>query len=133
MKSFVRGILVNFLALFFISQTIGGIVYSQQIIILFWASLYLSIFNLIIKPLLNLLLMPINLLTLGAFRWVINVIVLFLVTLFVNDFQIVAINFSGTSFGGFVIPSISLTFFWSLILISFIVETVSSIINWFLK
>ena len=133
MKSFLRGIVVNIITLFSITQTIGGIDYSGKFLVIVWASVYLSIFNLIIKPLLNLLLMPINLLTLGASRWIINVFVLFLVTLFLSEFKIVGISFPGFSFAGFIIPKINLTFFWSLILISFIIEAFSSFVSWVLK
>lgn len=133
MKSFIKSVLINFISLFFISQTVGGINYSQKALVLFWASLYLSVFNLIIKPLLNLLLMPINLITLGAFRWIVNVIVLFLVTFFVSDFRIVGVSFPGLTFSGFVIPPVNLSFFWSLILLSFAIEAIYSIFSWLIK
>jgi len=93
----------------------------------------LSIFNLLIKPLLNLLLLPVNLLTLGAFRWVVNVVTLFLVTLFVPGFRITNFSFVGLSFSGFVIPAFNLSFFWSLILVSFLIEILFGFINWIFK
>lgn len=133
MKTFLRNIFLNFLSLLLISKLTSAINFADNFVILFWAALCLTLFNLLIKPLLNLLMTPINLLTLGAFRWVINVIVLFLVTIFVPGFKIVGFSFNGLSLSGFVIPSFHLSFFWSLVLVSFIVEVISGMFSWLLK
>lgn len=133
MRGFLKTILVNLFTFFFISKFIGGIDFSEKISVLLLASFCLALFNLIIRPILNLLLMPINLLTLGAFRWVINLAVLYLVTLFVPEFRIVGFTFPGFSFSGFIIPEIRFSFFWSLILISFLIEIISGFISWLFK
>lgn len=133
MKGFLRTILINFFTLFLISKFVGGVGFSENFVILFWAALFLTGLNLLIKPLLNMILMPINLITLGAFRWVANLIVLVLVTLFVAGFKILPINFPGFTYGGFSIPSFHLTFFWALFLISFLIEIISSTIYWLIK
>lgn len=133
MKSILRSIFINLASMFIIAKTLGGIAFSDKIAVLFWAALCLSVFNIIVKPVLNLLLMPINLLTLGAFRWVINVIVLFLVTIFVPGFVIGGIVFPGLAVSGFIIPAINLSFFWSLILLSFVIEIMTGFISWILK
>jgi putative membrane protein len=130
MKSFLRTILVNFLSIFLVARLSGGIGYSENYFVIIWAAVFLMILNWLVKPILNLLLMPINMLTLGAFRWVINVIVLFLVTILVADFTVVPIAISGGSFSGFVIPSLTLSFLWSLILVSFLIELAANLLNW---
>lgn len=132
MKSFFKSIFLNFLTLLLISKLIGGISFKENYLVLFWAALFLTLLNLLVKPLLNLLLMPINLLTLGAFRWVVNVLVLLLVVFFVTDFKIIGFSFLGASFAGFVVPAISLSFFWALVLVSFLIEIILSILNWIL-
>lgn len=133
MKGFLRTILINFFTLFLISKFVGGVEFSESFIILFWAALFLTLLNLLVKPILNMILMPINLLTLGAFRWVVNLIVLLLVTLFVSGFKILPINFAGIAYGGFSIPNFYLTFFWALFLVSFLIEIISGAIYWLIK
>ncbi len=130
MKTFLRNIFIAFLSLFLIAKICGAINFSENYLVLLWAAFFLTLLNLIVKPILNLLLMPINLLTLGAFRWVINVIVLFMVTIIVTDFKIVGFNFPGYSIGGFVIPNLSFPLFWALILVSFLQEIIKSAISW---
>ncbi len=130
MKSFLRNIFVNFLALFLIAKVLGAISFSENYLVLLWSAVLLTLLNLLVKPVLNLLLMPINLLTLGAFRWVINVIVLLLVTLIITDFKIIAFTFPGYSFSGFVLPQITFPLFWALILVSFLLEIIISGVGW---
>jgi len=133
MKSFLRTILINFFSLFFIAKFIGGINYSENFLVLFWAAVFLAVLNLLVKPLLNILMTPINFLTLGAFRWVINIIILFIVTLFIPEFKIIGFTISSFSRAGFTLPEIRLTFFWALFLISFLLEIIPSIIYWVIK
>ncbi len=133
MRSLLRRTIVNFLSLYLIARILGAISYSEDFLILFWAAIFLTLFNFLVKPVLNLFLMPINTLTLGAFSWVTNVIILFLVTLFVGEFKILVFASPGFSYSGFIIPSIHLTLFWSFILVSFLIELFNSILNWALK
>lgn len=130
MKSIIRKILINFFSLFIIAKISGAIDYSDDFVVLLWASILLVFLNLIIKPLLNLILMPINLLTLGGFKWVINVVVLLLVSLFLVNFKILEFSFPGFSFGGFTLPSLHLPFFWSIFLVSFLIEIITSAFSW---
>lgn len=133
MKSFLRHIFINFFCLFLIAKLIGAVYFSDNSIILLYAAICLTVFNLLIKPVLNLLLMPINMLTLGGFRWVVNVAVLFLVTLFVGGFKITMFTFPGFSAGGFIVPAIHFSSFWSLVLVSFLIEIIESLLGWIFK
>ena len=133
MKNFLRHIFINFFCLYLIAKLIGAVSFSDNSIVLIYAAICLTIFNLLVKPVLNLLLMPINMLTLGAFRWVINVIVLFLVTLFIGGFKITMFTFSGFSTGGFIVPPIHFSSFWSLVLVSFLIEIIESLLGWIFK
>ncbi|MGB9637502.1 MAG: phage holin family protein [Microgenomates group bacterium] len=133
MKGFFRRIFVNFFSLLMIAKVFGAISYSDDFLTLFFAAVCLTVFNLSIKPLLNLFLMPINLLTLGAFRWITNVIIIFLVTIFIKGFRVLPFVFPGFSSGGFSLPAIHFSLFWSLILVSFLVEVSNYILSWFLS
>lgn len=74
-----------------VSQYIPGFkVASFQTALL--VALFLGIFNAIIKPILIILTLPINILTLGLFTFVINAFLLWLVTYFVKGFTI--LNFT---------------------------------------
>lgn len=74
------------------------------------AALILGILNIVIKPILQILTLPINLLTLGLFTLVINAILL----------EIVA----------WLIPGFSIASFWSAILGGLFISIVSWILGW---
>ncbi|MGI5826056.1 MAG: phage holin family protein, partial [Patescibacteria group bacterium] len=56
MKTFLRNIVVNFLALFLAARITGGVVYNDNYLVLIWAAIFLTLLNLLIKPILNMLL-----------------------------------------------------------------------------
>lgn len=132
MRTFLRNIFINFLTLLLIAKLTGAIDFSENYFVLIWSAFFLTLLNLLVKPILNLLLMPINLLTLGAFRWVINAIVVLLVTIIITSFKIKSFIFPGFSLAGFIVPKVTFPFFWALILVSFLIEIINAGINWLL-
>ena len=133
MRQLFKRITVNLISLVLISYLIGGIDYQKNIGVLLIASICLMLLNLIVRPILNLLFMPINLITLGASRWLINLIILYSVTIFVNSFKIIPVSISNINIPGLIYQGFNLSFFWSLVLISFLVEIIVSLLNWLLK
>ncbi len=79
--------LVNALAIFLVGQFLPGIHVPDYMTAL-WVALVLGIVNTIIRPILLLITLPINLLTLGLFTFVINGFLFWLATKFVHNFTI---------------------------------------------
>lgn len=77
------------------------------------ASLVLGVVNLVIRPIVRLLALPITLLTLGLFGWVINALMLLLVAAIVPGFRL----------GGFL-PAL-----WAAIILAI----VSGVVNWVMR
>ena len=133
MRQLLKKITINSLGLLCIGSITGGINYQNNTLTLIIASICLMVLNLVIRPVLNLLFMPINLLTLGASRWLINIIILYSVTFFVDSFTIQPIKITTITISSFTYPGFDLSFFWSLVLISFLLEICISLFNWLLK
>ena len=55
----------------------------------------LAAINILVKPIVKLLLLPINLLTLGMFRWVSNTVSLFILTVLVDQLKFIPFDFLG--------------------------------------
>ncbi|MHB8111204.1 MAG: phage holin family protein [Syntrophorhabdaceae bacterium] len=53
-----------------------------------WVALFLGIVNAVIRPILILITLPINILTLGLFTFVINAIIILLAAYFISGFQV---------------------------------------------
>lgn len=130
LRKLLRSFVFNSVALWIVTQALEGVFFTGGYQTLLLAALALTLVNLLIKPLINLLLLPINLITLGAFRWLVNVIALYLVTLFVPQFKIIGFLFPGFSYQGFVVPPIPLSAFWVFILTSFCLSIIISFLYW---
>jgi putative membrane protein len=129
-KKYLRLFLINFLALWLVGQLFSGIDFLNGYQTIALASLVLTLAGFIIKPLVGLLLLPVNLLTLGSFRWLINVITLWLVTLIVPQFKISGFLFTGFVYHGFVIPTMFLNLFWVYVLASLTISLITTFILW---
>ncbi len=97
--------LLNAFALIVVSLIVPGFHIAN-----FWAALVatliLGLVNAVVRPLLLLLTLPINILTLGLFTFVINASMILLVSTIVRGFTVD--NFTAAFFGGIVLWLISL-------------------------
>lgn len=80
-------ILITALALLLVSNLIPGIVVESLYIAIITA-IILGIFNVIVKPILVILTLPITILTLGLFMFVINATIFLFVASFIDGFDI---------------------------------------------
>jgi uncharacterized membrane protein YvlD (DUF360 family) len=89
--------------------------------------------TLLVKPIINILLIPLNLITFGFFKWISSAVALYLVTLLVPGFKILYFSFSGLSSKWLDIPAFSISGFLSYVAFSFILSFLTSIIYWLIK
>lgn len=83
------------------------------------AGMVIGLLNLTIKPILKALFLPINLLTLGVFNWLINIGLLYLALWLVPGFMVGEISIWGWQ----------LSQFWSLVVFSFALSLTNSLIS----
>ena len=116
MKVFLRQILINLGTLYLVNQIYPGFSIQPQLDILLTAAVVWFLLNRIVKPIIKVLLLPINLITMGFFSWAVSVLTLFLLKVVVVGVSISAYKFPGFSSQGFTIPSfyINLIFSYSM-------------------
>jgi putative membrane protein len=78
---------LNAFALWVVSEIVPGI-HADGVTATFVAALVLGILNALVRPVVLLLTLPINLMTLGLFTFVINAFMLEMTTAFVREFTI---------------------------------------------
>ena len=83
-------LLITVLALLFVAEYIPGIFVSGFYIALIVAVI-LGLINLTFKPILLVLTLPINLITLGSFTFVINAFIFWFVSTFIEGFTVVGV------------------------------------------
>jgi len=133
MKSILKIYVTNTLSLYLASVTFKGMELSNGLNSILLAGVGLSILSLLVKPLINLLLLPLNLITFGLFRWVSSAIALYLVTLVVPGFKIAGFVFSGLASKWIDIPSLNLAGFMAVIAFSLVISIFSSILHWLIS
>lgn len=132
MKGLLRSFAVHTAVIWFIATNVGGIEFANDPKILLSASLALTLVDALIKPLINLLLLPFNLVTLGVFRWVSSAAALYLTTLLVQGFTIKAFAYPGLVTEYFIVPSLTLSVLGAYILIAILVSFTVSLLFWLL-
>jgi len=133
MKKYLRLFLINLAAIWLAVYSLEGVDYRGGFRTLAMAALVLTVINFAIKPLIKILLLPINLLTMGTFRWLINVASLHLTTMIVPQFTVSAFRFPGFTYQGFVFPAVSLSAFWALVVTSLIISLTAVLLLWLAK
>ena len=131
MKRIVRIFIVEALVLYFVSQITTGLFFEKGTVSLLVTAAGLTIASMFIRPVINLLLLPLNLLTFGFFRFLTNAITLFLVDLVVSQFKVGQFFFKGYPGQLIVLPSIRLPEGpLSYLGFSFLISFVSTFIYW---
>lgn len=133
MKTILRKTSFNALSLFAVSQLVLGLKVEGGIQTYLFAGLMLAILSFIVKPVLTILTLPLNIATLGAFSFITNALILYLLTIIVPQIVISSFVFQGVSFLGFVIPKISFNVFFAYIICAFLLSFTVSFINWLIK
>lgn len=133
MKTILRHYAIDTFSLWSVTQIASGIYFEQGIKTLLIAGIGVTIVSIIAKPVINLLLLPLNLVTFGLFRWVSSAIVIYLVSLVIRDFKVVNFNYPGITTLWLDIPSISLQGFLAYIAFSFLLSIITSCIYWLVK
>lgn len=131
------GILKNYviatLSLYVASLLAQGLSFDGGAQTILIAGGVLTLAFIIVRPIINLLLLPINLITFGFFRWISSAVALYLVTLVVPGFKILGFNFTGYTNNWFSLPAFSLDGILAYIAYSFVLSAVAGIIHWVIK
>ncbi|MCL4387286.1 phage holin family protein [Patescibacteria group bacterium] len=130
MKSLLRSVVINSLCLFFISQIIGGLIVKGGFGSYLFGGLALALLFLILKPILSLLSVPLNIITLGFFSVFTNIIIFYLLTVFVPAISISAFMFQGYVYAGFVIPKLFFNSLFAFAIVAFLQSIFASFISW---
>lgn len=133
MKSLLRNTIIYAFALFATANIIEGFRVQGGFFVYVFAGLVLSLMLFILRPLLNLITMPINLITFGTFSFVSNVIILYLLTIFIPQISISAFIFKGAYFAGFAAPKIAFNIILAYIISSLVLSAIVTGIEWLMS
>jgi len=113
LRRFVAHLIVNALAIWLVAQVVSGIHFDGNLIALLAVALIFAIVNTLIKPVVNLLTLPLTVLTLGLFALIVNALMLLLT--------------------GALAPSFSVDGLIPALIGGIVIGIVSTVLNWFIK
>lgn len=133
MRTLLKHFVIDTASLYAISLVVSGIHFEKWPETLLLAGVVLMLATMIVKPIINILLLPLNLITFGLFKWASYVVTLYIVTLIVPGFKLANFVFGGFSSYWFSIPPISLSGVGAFLAFSFVISFFSSLIYWIFK
>lgn len=133
MKSLLRASLINAFSLFILTQILSGVKVSGGISSYVLGGLALAIIYKILKPILNIISFPLNIVTMGATSFLINILLFYIATSLIPQISINAFTLNGASFGGFIVPTMHLNTFFAYAVAAFTQSVLVSFISWLRK
>lgn len=130
MKPLFRSFLVNTASLWIVTQLIPALLVTDGLLGLLKGGAAFMIANLVLVPIIKVLLLPLNLLTVGLFAWLANVIALFLLIRAIPTFKLLPYHFPGATFGGITLSPMELSTFQTAILVSFLLGFLVHFLRW---
>ena len=125
--------MINAFSLFILTQTLTGVKVSGGISSYVLGGLALAIIYKVLKPILNIISFPLNIVTLGGTSFLINILLFYIATALIPQISINEFTFNGVSFGGFIIPTIHLNTFFAYAAAAFVQSILVSFISWLRK
>ncbi|MBI2032328.1 MAG: phage holin family protein [Candidatus Levybacteria bacterium] len=133
MKSLIRDTAISSLSLFVLPQIVAGFKISEGLGTIVLGGLVFSLMYKILKPIFNIVSLPLNMMTLGLFSFFSNAIILYLLTIILPQIQVQAFTFPGFSRFGFVIPSMSFNTLFAYVISAGILSLLIEFIKWLIR
>lgn len=118
------------MSLWVTTQLVSGLTYTGGLKSLLVGGLAFSLINLLLVPFLKILFLPLNILTLGIFSWLINVLALYALTTVAPHFKLLSYHFAGFTYNGLTVPAADLTPFWVAVLASLVIGVITHFLQW---
>jgi len=133
MKSIIKNVAFYSLSLFVLTVILPGVKVTGGLTSYILSGAILSLMFAVLKPILSVIAFPLNMITLGLFSFLINAVILYLLTLFVSSISITSFQSNGFSFAGFIVPALSVNKFFAFVVASLILSSVVSFLTWLTK
>lgn len=133
MKRLARDVVSNAFSLFILTQLFTGVKISGGFQTFIFGGFFLSLMGFFLRPLLNLVSLPFNFLTFGLSSFLVNALILYLLTILVPQISITPFVFPGFSFGGIIVQEISFNLFFAYVASSVVLSAIIFLIRWLIK
>lgn len=133
MRTLLRSLVINGGALWVTTTILPGLIITGGFKGLMISTVALMVINFLLVPLIKILLLPLNLLTLGIFAWLTNVLALYFLVTIVPAIQIMPYVYEGSNYSGFIIPAMTLSTLQVTVLASLLIGLITHFLYWLIK
>lgn len=133
MRKIIQSIAFHGLSLYLTSIFFSGLVINGRIESFIVGGFFLSIGNYILRPILQVISLPFQLITLGLFSFVINAAILYITTIIYPNIEITSFTFPGVAISYISIPPFHSNVILSYIIISATIYYLVKIFNWIFR
>lgn len=133
MKTLLRNLSIYTLILFLLPQIVPGFTIIGGLNTLLVGSFVLTLLFIILKPILNIISFPVNMVTLGVFNIFINGLLIYLLTVFVGEISISAFTYAHENVLGFITPVIAFNTFFAYLYVAFVLTIINSFVRWLIE
>jgi uncharacterized membrane protein YvlD (DUF360 family) len=130
MKDILRESLVRSVTLYAAAAIFPGLVISRGAGELLLSGAVFTLFSRLVSPLVKLITLPFNLLTLGLFSWINHAVVLAIMVQFWRHVQVIAFRTTPWQQSGFSIPAMEVSLVFSYIMAAILLTFIYKILDW---
>ena len=130
MRALLQQYLFFVTSIFLVARFLPGLSYGNSLEILLESSLILFIVHFSVRPIVNLIALPINVLTLGVFSFLVNGLMIYLVALVIPSFRVTSFYFPAVSLSVIRVNSFEVGTILSYVVIAFFISVVRDFLLW---
>ena len=129
MFTLLRNLLGAVVAIFFVALIVPGISYQGDVRVLIAAALVFALFQTLVKPILDLVALPLNFLTFGSASVLIGIGLFYAISYLAPSFTFSPFEFSGFSFSALVVPAMWIPSYGTIIIGAVIASVIFAFIS----
>lgn len=130
MKSILRHIIFYSISLYIVSQLFSGLKITGGIQTIFISGALFTGLSMVLGPILKIITLPLTIVTLGLFSFVINAIILYILTIIISDVHVSAFIIEKVRYDHFVIPTIHVNIILAFVFLSAIISALVGLLTW---
>ncbi|MDP2860582.1 MAG: phage holin family protein [bacterium] len=133
MKRIVKSFLVTAAGVYLTAFFIPGFSYGKTAQDLATITVSLILLNSFVRPIIKIVLLPLNIATFGLLFWLANVIVVYITSLLLPAVRFSSWAFSGYYYHGLIIPAVNFSPLVTLVTAAILIGIISSVLSWLLE
>jgi len=134
MRKFLRIFAIEIVALYFVNEIASGLVFQLQLEGFIITATALALASKLVRPIVNILLLPLTLATMGLFKFLSHSVTLYLVDFALDEFSVSGFHFPGLTSTYLDLPAITFeSQIAAYLAFSFLISLLTGLMSWLTK